>query len=700
MSKASRDCKIEPPAAKRRPTRLSTHGKTRVDDYFWLRERDDRDVLAYLKAENAYADAVLEPWTALKSELVAEMKARIPPEDGSVPYRKGPYAYYYRYETGQEYPKYLRRLEAADAEEELLLDTNRLAESHDYFSLRGFTVSPDHERAVFAVDTEGRRFYTLHVLDIRSGELLDDRIDRVTSNVEWADGGTTLLYVRQHEDSLRDFQVWRHVLGRERDELVYQEDDTAYWLSVEKSLSGKSLFVTSAATTTTEVHVMPASRPDASLRVFLPRAGEHEYYVTDGGDRYFILSNDGATNFRVFEAPLTNAERSAWKEFVPHREDVLIEGFDVFEKHVVLSTVVEGLDRLEVVERATGQRHVIDIDEAVYTAYTHDNFVYDSGSLRFSYESLTTPESTYDYGLSTKVRHLLKRRPVGGGFDSAEYASERVTVRARDGTGVPVSLVCRGAERPLARPLLLEGYGAYGICYEPDFDSTVFSLLDRGFVYAIAHVRGGSELGREWCYAGRRQAKDNTFNDFIDVTRYLIDAGYTAAVRCYAAGGSAGGLLIAVVANRAPELFHGMIARVPFVDVLTTMLDASIPLTTGEYEEWGDPNDPEAYARMASYSPYDNVASRPYPHLLVTTGLHDSQVQYWEPAKWVAKLRALNASSNLILLKTDVSAGHSGKTGRYRSLEDTALEYGFLLALEDERESAIKGDRQGGGERR
>ena len=687
----SEDARLpDPPVAARRPRRMREHGYERVDDYYWLRQRDDAAVREHLIAENRYTDAVLEPWRDLRAQLVAEMAARMKPDESSVPYRHGDYYYYYRYETGHEYPVYCRKHGGLDAPEQVLLDVNSMAGERDFFALRGFNVAPDHSKAVFGIDTEGRRFFTLQFLNLETGELYADRIERVTSNAEWANDSRTLLYIRQDPDSLRDYQVFRHVLGERQDVLLYEEEDEAYWVGVEKSLSERSLFIVSVATTSTEVRVLSADHPHGAGMLFLPREVDHEYFVTDGGDRFFVLSNDDASNFRLFETPLDSTSRAAWREIVPHRDDVLIEGVDVFAEYIVLSTVESGLDQLEVLDRKSGQQRSVDVDDAVRMLYTHDNFCYESATLRYSYESLASPESTYDYEFATCRAELLRREEIPGGFDAEHYVSERLLVPARDGAKIPVSLVMRkDADPDRPHPLLLYAYGAYGLNVELDFDSNVVSLLDRGFVYAIAHVRGGAELGRQWYYSGRQRAKQNTFNDFVDVAQWLIDAGYTAADRCYASGGSAGGLLIGAVANQAPALFHGMVTRVPFVDVLTTMLDTSIPLTTGEYDEWGDPEDKADYDSMAGYSPYDNVVPQNYPHLLVTTGWHDSQVQYWEPAKWIAKLRTTATGDGLALLRTDMEAGHSGKTGRYRSLDDTALMYTFLLMLEERRRSPV-----------
>lgn len=673
----------EPRAAKV-PHELVQHGLRRSDDYYWLRKRDDPEVVGYLERENDYTDAVLEPYDGLRRGLVAEMKARIPWNESSVPYRDGAYFYYYRYRKGEEYPVYYRKHGSLDAAEQLLLDVNAIAGDHDYYSVRNFSVSPDHRKAAFAVDTEGRRFFTLRFLDLDTGRLLPENIPDVTSDFEWANDSRTLFYVRQDRETLRHNQVLRHRPDAGPDSLVHEETDPTYWLGIEKSLSGRHLFLVSAATLTTEVHYLPADEPDRTPQLFLRRETGHEYYVTDGEDRFFLLSNGGdARNFRLLETPLHDTSRNAWTERIPHRDAVLIDSVDVFDGHLVLSTVSEGLSQIEIVGRSDWKTSNIEFDEPVYSVYPEDNYEYRSHVLRYTYESLTTPPSVFDLDLATGHRHLQKEEPVYGGFDRRNYRAERHWVTARDGASVPVSLVYRlPLEKNGSRPLLQYGYGAYGLSVEPEFDSDILSLLDRGFIYAIAHVRGGSELGRQWYEAGRQAQKQNTFSDFIDVTRYLIGAGYTSAEHCYASGGSAGGLLIGAVANQAPELYNGLATRVPFVDVVTTMLDESIPLTTGEFDEWGNPAERAAFDCMLAYSPYDNVRAQGYPNMLVTTGLHDSQVQYWEPAKWVARLREKRTDKNALLLWIDMQAGHSGKSGRYRALEDEALVYTFFLLLE------------------
>ena len=676
-----------PPMPQKIPERLEIHGDVRVDNYFWLNDRENPEVIAYLEAENEHAERALAPAAGFRKTLMDEMKSRIKQDDQSVPYRDGDYWYYYRYERDREYPLYCRRKGSLEAPEEVLLDVNVGAEGYDYYSVRGFSVTPDHTKAVYAVDTVGRRFYTLHFIDLATGELLPQRIENVTGNTEWANDSATLFYTKQHPETLRAYQVWRHDEGADRDELVYEEDNEANSVYLEKSLSGDHIFITSAETVSTEIRYLSADDPGAEPRLFLPREDDHEYYVTDGGDRFYILSNAGAVNFQVFEAPLDDTSRESWRVVVPHRDDVLVEGFDVFRSHLVINSMRDGLTRIEVLERSSGDRWELEFDEEVYTAYTDDNYVYDTTKVRYIYESLTTPESTYDYDLSSREHQFIHEEEVPGGFDKHDYHAERIYAPARDGTLIPVSLVYRkGMEKNGRNPLLQYGYGSYGATIDPDFDSDLLSLLDRGFIYAIAHIRGGSLMGRDWYYDGRQLNKRNTFTDFIDVSRYLIEQGYTSPDHLYAQGGSAGGLLMGAVVNMAPELYNGIVTRVPFVDVVTTMLDPDIPLTTSEWNEWGDPSDPEYYEYIKSYSPYDNIEEQDYPHILVTTGLHDSQVQYWEPAKWVAKLREHKTDDNLLVLKTDMQAGHSGKTGRFQSLEDTALYYSFILYLEGIRE--------------
>ena len=680
---ACADDKSGPPTAEKKPVELQIHGDVRIDDYFWLNERENPAVINYLEAENAYTESMLTETSGLQKRLVEEMKSRIKQDDVSAPYKHGEYYYYYRLEEGQEYPVYCRRKGSMNAGEEILLDVNKEAEGEAYFSVRGFKVSPDHKRAGYGVDTTGRRFYDLRFIDLESGEKLADQIDDVTGIYEWAADSNTLFYVRQDPETLRWDRIYRHELGTGDDELVFEEQDETFSTYVYKSVSGKFIYIASQSTLSTEVQYLQASMPMEEPQVFLAREQEHEYFLTDGGDRFYVMSNENAQNFRVLETPLDNTAKDAWSAVVPHRDDVLIEDVDVFSNHIVITGRSQGLTQMEVIDRNSREVHLIDFGETVFQASSGDNYEFETAVFRYDYESLTTPDSVFDYDLDNKQRRLVKQEDVLGGFDRNDYESERLFVTARDGAKVPVSLVYRkGLELDGRNPLLQYGYGSYGYSIDPTFSSNRLSLLDRGFVYAVAHIRGGSEMGRHWYYDGRQLNKRNTFTDFIDVSKFLIEEGYTSPEHLYARGGSAGGLLMGAVINMAPDLYNGISTRVPFVDVVTTMLDDSIPLTTGEWDEWGDPNEKEFYDYMLSYSPYDQIERQAYPNILVTTSLHDSQVQYWEPAKWVAKLRDYKTDDKLLLLNTDMHAGHSGKTGRFQSLDDAALYYTFFLHLE------------------
>jgi oligopeptidase B len=677
------DDSVGPPLAAKRPVELESHGDVRIDDYFWLNERDDPEVIAYLDAENTYADSILAATSGLKQRLVDEMAARIKQEDVSAPYRHGDYLYYRRYEEDKEYPIYCRRKSSMDADEEVLLDVNVEAGDAPYYSVQGFQVSPDHTRAAYGIDTVGRRFYDLHFIDLETGAKLPDVVENATSNFLWAADNQTIIYARQHPETLRWERVHRYVLGSDRSELVYEESDETFNTYLYESISGRYIFIANISTLSTEIRYLEADAPDEKPKVFLPREDEHEYFVIDGGDRFYVTSNEGAANFQLFEAPITDTAKDAWSVVLPHRDDVLIEYVDVLKDHIIVSGRRAGLTQLEVVDRDSGDMHVIDVGEDVYEASSGDNYEFNSAVFRYDYESMTTPESVYDYDLVARQREMIKEKEVLGGFSRKNYVSERLWATARDSTKIPVSLVHRkGIELDGKNPLLQYAYGSYGISLDPGFNSNLLSLLDRGFVYAIAHIRGGSEMGRQWYYDGRQFKKMNTFTDFIDVSKFLVEEGYTSPEHLYARGGSAGGLLMGAVLNMAPDIYNGVSTRVPFVDVVTTMLDESIPLTAGEWDEWGDPRKKEFYDYMLSYSPYDQVKRQDYPNVLVTTSLHDSQVQYWEPAKWVAKLRDHKTDNNLLLLQIDMQAGHSGKTGRFQSLEDAALYYTFFLHLE------------------
>ncbi|MGH7570179.1 MAG: S9 family peptidase [Gemmatimonadales bacterium] len=673
-----------PPIAAVRPTELRMHGHVRTDEYYWLRERENPEVIRYLEAENAYTDAMTAHTKALQERLFEEIKARIKQTDVSVPYRQGGYFYYTRFVEGKNYPIYARKRGSLDAREQVILDGNALGEGKPFFQVMGWQVSSGENLLAFAVDTIGRRIATIRVKNLTTGALLPDVIPNVTGNLAWAEDNRTLFYTKQDSVTLRWHRIYRHVLGTDpaRDQLVFDETDETFNAFVFKTKSRRYVMIASSQTLADEYRYIDARQPAGAFRVFLPRRRGHEYGVDHFGDGFYIRTNDGARNFRLMRTPVGRTDRANWQEVIPHREDVFLQGFEIFKDHLVVSERKNGLVQLRVRPWSGAAEHYLDFGEPAYFASIGTNPEFDTRILRFGYSSLTTPSSTYDYDMETRQKTLLKREEVLGGFDPANYVTERTYATARDGIRVPVSLVYRkGVERRFPAPTLLYGYGSYGSSSEPTFSSLRLSLLDRGFVYAIAHIRGGQELGRQWYEDGKLLKKKNSFTDFIDVAAHLVARGYTAPDRLFAQGGSAGGLLIGAVVNLRPDLFKGAIATVPFVDVVTTMLDASIPLTTGEYDEWGNPNDSAYYRYMLSYSPYDNVARKAYPNLLVTAGLHDSQVQYFEPAKWVARLRAMKTDTNRLLLKTNMEAGHGGASGRYQRWREIAFQYAFLLDL-------------------
>ncbi len=673
---------MTPPIAKKVPVRLERHGDVRVDDYFWLRDRENPEVIEYLEAENAYTEAMLANTEPLRQTLVEEFKARIKQTDESVPYRKDGAYFYTRTEAGRDYPLYCRKLASLDAPEEILVDVNGIAEGHDFCSVASPQTTTDQRLMVYAVDLVGRRVYDLHFRDLHNNETLPDVILQATPNVVWAADNRTVFYVRQDAETLRPYQVFRHAVGTDpaSDALVYQEDDETFGVGVGKTKSGEYIVIAAAHTITTEMRILRASEPEGEWQIFLPRKRGHEYGVDHAGGEFYIRTNHQARNFRLMKTSGPEGGIDAWQEVLPHRDDVFLEDFDLFRDHMAVTERKDALLHLRIMPR-DGADHYLDFGEPVYVAYTSANFDYDTAMLRYGYSSMTTPPSTFDYDMASRERVLLKRDEVGGGFDPANYRTERVWVKARDGVRVPVSLVYRVPfEREGKRPLVLYGYGSYGHSLDAAFNPYRISLLDRGFVWAIAHIRGGEELGRHWYEAGKLMNKKNSFTDFVDCAEFLAAKGYGG--RLYSWGGSAGGLLMGAVMTMRPDLFAGMIAEVPFVDVVTTMLDDSIPLTTSEYDEWGDPNDKAFYDYMLSYSPYDQTKPGAYPHLLVTSGLHDSQVQYWEPAKWVAKMRAIRENGNRLLLHTEMKAGHGGLTGREDRYKETALRYAFLIDLE------------------
>ncbi|MEE4273235.1 MAG: S9 family peptidase [Thermoanaerobaculales bacterium] len=673
---------VSPPTAKVIPHELESHGTLRVDDYYWLSDRDAPEVVAYLEAENTYADRVMADTADLQQTLFDELTGRVRQTDSTVPVLKGGHLYYSRTVEGEEYPIHCRRADRDGAPEEILLDVNALAEGFEYCSVKGLGVAAESDVMVYAIDTVGRRKYTLRFKDLGTGELLDDEVADVTGESAWANDGRTIFYTRQDPDTLRAHQVWRHVLGSDpsRDELVTQEDDPTFSLEIAKTTSESYIIVTSEHTLTTEVRIIDADDPEAQPVVIAPRERGVEYHVAHQGDRFLIRTNLDAVNFRLMEAPVAEPGRSSWRELVPHRNDVLLEDVQAFRDFIVLSERAAGSPRLQVVSTGGGEPLIIDGDESACEIWVDDNRRFDSRILRYGTSSLTTPESIFDLDMVTGERELRKRQEILGGFDPEDYVSERIMVPARDGVEVPLSVVRRA---DLAfdgqAPLLLYAYGSYGYSTGADFDPEIASLLERGFSYAIAHVRGGQEMGRQWYEDGKLLKKMNTFTDFIDCARYLIYEGYTSPERLVAQGRSAGGLLMGAVSNLEPELFAGIVANVPFVDVVTTMLDESIPLTTSEFDEWGNPADPEYYDYMLSYSPYDQVEAKSYPALMVTAGLHDSQVQYWEPAKWVAKLRAMKTDDRLLIFRTRIHAGHGGASGRYDSYRERAEELAFMI---------------------
>jgi len=636
--------------------------------------------------KKAYTEAMTAHTETLRGSLFDEIKGRIKQDDASVPYRYGDYYYYTRFEEGREYPIYARKKGSLEAEEEVMVDGNEMAEGHEYFaaSVGSRGVSANQRILAFATDTIGRRIYTIRFKDLETGELLEDEIPSVTPILAWGNDNRTLLYTRQDPTTLRYYQIWRHELGTPAsdDELVYEEEDDTYDAYVLKTKSNEYLLIASSQTLSDEYRFLDANDPTGDFRILQPRERGLEYSIDHFEDHFYIRTNLAAPNFRLMRTPVTATTVPNWEEVLPHRDDVLLEDVDIFSNWLVVSERSNGLMELRVRSWDGGEDHYVDFGEPAYLAYTTANFAFDTDELRYGYTSMTTPNSVYDYDMKTGEKTRLKQDAVLGGFSSDDYVTERAHATARDGSQVPVSIVYR-RETPIdgSAPLLQYGYGSYGASMDATFSAARLSLLDRGFVYAIAHIRGGEELGRAWYEDGKLLNKMNTFTDFIDVTRFLVEEQYADPDRVFAMGGSAGGLLMGAVVNMEPGLYKGVIAAVPFVDVITTMLDESIPLTTSEYDEWGNPNDEEYFDYILSYSPYDNVEAKDYPNLLVTTGLHDSQVQYWEPAKWVARLRTTKTDDNLLILKTNMDAGHGGASGRYKRYEETAFMYAFLIDL-------------------
>jgi oligopeptidase B len=675
----------KPPIAEARPYEVTAPSGTRQDDYYWLRDdtRSNEDVLAYLNAENAYADAVLAHTKPLQEKLYNEIVGRIQQDDSTVPYRKNGYWYYRRYETGKEYPIWARKQGALDAPEQVMLDVNRMAEGHDFFEVASLQVSPNGKLLAWAEDTVGRRQYTIRVKNIETGEVFADQLTNVQASIAWAADNRTLLYIAKDPVTLLGDKVKKHVLGTDpaQDALVYEEADKSYYTHVTKTKDDQFLLIYSQSTVASQVQAARSDDPKLAFNVLIPRERDHEYSAEHIDGRWIIRTNWKAKNFRIVSVPAAQvAQRDRWRDVIPHRDDAFIDDFDVFKDFLAVQEHSNGLSNIRIAPWSGKDERVIASDEPTYTATLGTNPEFDTPTLRYIYESLATPTITYEYDTRTDRKTVLKQEPVLGGFDQTRYATEHVWAPARDGARIPVSLVYRkGTPKNGTAPLLQYGYGSYGASMDPYFSHSVVSLLDRGFVYAIAHIRGGQEMGRDWYENGKLLNKQNTFNDFIDVTKYLVAEKYADPKRVFAEGGSAGGLLVGAVANMAPELYRGIAAVVPFVDVVTTMLDESIPLTTNEFDEWGNPKQKPFYDYMLAYSPYDNVKAQDYPALYVSTGLWDSQVQYFEPAKWVAKLRKLKTDNNPLVFRINMEAGHGGKSGRFQRYRETAERYAFAL---------------------
>ena len=673
--------KPTPPVAKKIPKADTLFDDVRIDNYYLLRNRKDPEVLKYLKAENAYTEAVMKHTEKLQQKLFTEMKSRIKETDLSVPYRIDNYYYYTRTEQGKQYKIHCRKKGGLDAKEEVLLDENELAKGYGFFALGAFSVSPDQKLLAYSVDTTGSETFTLYVKDLENGSLLPDQISGIYYPVEWANDNHTLFYTTL-DSTKRPYRLYRHVLKSESKnyELVYQEEDLAFYLNLRKSRSRKYLFLSLESEITSEVRFLNADRPGGKFKMIQPRQFQLEYSVAHHGNEFYIVTNDHARNFKVVKTPVTRPQKKYWKDFIPHSNEVKIDGVGAFLNHLAIYQRENGLKTIRLFNFHSGKFKRIDFPEPVYAVWANKNPEYNSNILRFTYMSLVTPKSVYDYNMDDGTRELKKQDEVLGGYNPGEYRSERIFATAKDGTKVPISLVYRkGIAHNGKNPLFLTGYGAYGASKDPYFSSNRLSLLNRGFIFAIAHVRGGGEMGRFWYEDGKLLKKKNSFTDFISCAEELISRKYTSPEKLVISGGSAGGLLIGAVTNMHPELFHVVVAHVPFVDVLNTMLDESIPLTVIEYDEWGNPHKKEFYDYIKSYAPYEKVAAKTYPNMLVTAGLNDPRVGYWEPAKWVAKLRAIKTDQNLLLLKTKMGAGHMGASGRYDYLKDIAFEYAFIF---------------------
>jgi len=678
---------IEAPIARKIPKELEIHNDLRIDNYFWLNQREDQNVLDYLNAENDYYEQETTHTKDFEKQLFDEMKARIKEDDSSVPYKYNGYWYIVRYEKGKDYPVYTRKKDSLEADEELLFDCNQMAKGHGYFRLVGLSVSPDNTMISFGMDTVGRRQYTLQIKSLVTGDVFSDAIENTTGSSTWANDNCTLFYAKKDEQTLRSNEIFRHKIGdsEEKDTLIFTETDDTFGAAVYKTKSRKYIVIACYSTLTNEFHVLDANTPNDNFKIFQPRIRGLEYSISHFENQFYILTNqDKATNFKLMKTSETQTEIENWVEVIAHREDVLLEDIDIFKDYLVVSERTNGLNHIRIKRWDNQEDYYLPFDNETYTANTGTNVDFDTDVLRYSYNSLTNPASVIDFNMKSKTKTIKKEQEVlDPNFDKNNYTSERIWATAKDGTKIPMSIVRRKDTKLDGNaPLLQYAYGSYGSTIDPYFSTIRLTLLDRGFIYVIAHVRGSEYLGRDWYENGKLLKKKNTFTDFIDCSTHLIKNGYTSPKHLYAMGGSAGGLLMGVIVNDAPELYNGVLAAVPFVDVVTTMLDDTIPLTTGEYDEWGNPNDKSYYDYIKSYSPYDNVKKQKYPNLLVTTGLHDSQVQYWEPAKWVSKLRTYKQDTNKLYLVTNMKAGHGGASGRFEALKEDAQEFAFMLDLE------------------
>ncbi len=676
-----------PPIASKIPHEITIHNHTRIDEYYWMNDRENPKVIDYLNQENEFYQKETAHLKKFQNDLFEEMKSRIKEDDTSVPYFYNGYFYITRFEKGKDYPIYSRKKESLEAAEEIMFDCNLMAEGFTYFNLSGISVSEDNKWASFGVDTVSRRQYVIQIKNLENGEILPTKIENTTGGATWASDNLTLFYSRKDEVTLRPDRIFKHKLGSDSlsDVLVFHEKDETFDVSVHKSKSKKYIIIDSDSTLTSEYQTLLSATPDADFKIFNKRKRELEYMISHYGDSFYILTNkDDATNFKLMKTHEDNTSSKNWVEVIGHRDDVLLEGIDIFSDYLVVSEKTNGLNQINIISWNGGEAYYLPFEIETYTAETTTNIDFDTEILRYTYQSLATPSSVIDFNMRTKQKTVLKEQEVlGGQFDKSNYIEKREWANAKDGVKIPISLVYqKDVTLDGSNPLLLYAYGSYGVTIDPYFSSTRLSLLDRGFIYAIAHIRGGEDLGRSWYEDGKLLQKRNTFTDFIDCSHFLIENKYTSTSHLYAEGGSAGGLLMGAIANMAPELYNGIIAQVPFVDVVTTMLDDTIPLTTGEYDEWGNPNQKEYYDYMLSYSPYDQVKPQEYPNMYISTGLHDSQVQYWEPAKWVAKLRKMKTNAKQLFLDTNMEAGHGGASGRFESLKEVAKEFSFLLDLE------------------